>query len=264
MSIDWITVAAQIVNFLVLVWLLKRFLYRPILDGIDAREAEIAARMGEAAAIRQTAEAAEARYRAKAAALHASHADTAEAARRAAEEARAALLAEARASVERERADEARARDREAQRFTQALHRTGAEALLALTRKALADLADETLEHRIVARAAPRLAAIAGDLQAAAGDSREAVVLTRSALDDAAQARLRDDLAAILPGHAIRFETDATLSPGLSLRLGGAQVAWTVDSYLDGLEATLDDLAGQTGQTGQTGQQGQPGAPHVA
>ena len=48
MSIDWITVAAQIANFLVLVWLLKRFLYRPILDGIDAREAEIANRMQEA------------------------------------------------------------------------------------------------------------------------------------------------------------------------------------------------------------------------
>ena len=42
MTIDWITVAAQIANFLVLVWLLRRFLYRPILDGIDAREAEIA------------------------------------------------------------------------------------------------------------------------------------------------------------------------------------------------------------------------------
>ena len=57
MSIDWITVAAQIANFLVLVWLLKRFLYRPILDGIDAREAEIAARMGEAAKAREKAEA---------------------------------------------------------------------------------------------------------------------------------------------------------------------------------------------------------------
>ena len=48
MSIDWITVIAQIANFLVLVWLLKRFLYRPILDGIDAREAEIARSMAEA------------------------------------------------------------------------------------------------------------------------------------------------------------------------------------------------------------------------
>ncbi|MER2603590.1 MAG: F0F1 ATP synthase subunit B, partial [Candidatus Competibacter phosphatis] len=31
MQIDWFTVAAQIVNFLLLVWLLKRFLYRPVL-----------------------------------------------------------------------------------------------------------------------------------------------------------------------------------------------------------------------------------------
>ncbi|MCL1485860.1 MAG: hypothetical protein MH208_17135 [Marinobacter sp.] len=48
MSIDWITVLAQLANFLVLVWLLKRFLYRPILDGIDAREAEITKSMAAA------------------------------------------------------------------------------------------------------------------------------------------------------------------------------------------------------------------------
>ena len=48
MSIDWVTVLAQIANFLVLLWLLKRFLYRPILDGIDAREAQISKRMAAA------------------------------------------------------------------------------------------------------------------------------------------------------------------------------------------------------------------------
>ena len=42
MLIDWFTVGAQVVNFLILVWLLKRFLYRPILDAIDAREKRIA------------------------------------------------------------------------------------------------------------------------------------------------------------------------------------------------------------------------------
>ena len=48
MSIDWVTVLAQIANFLVLLWLLKRFLYRPILNGIDAREAAIAQRISDA------------------------------------------------------------------------------------------------------------------------------------------------------------------------------------------------------------------------
>ena len=62
MSIDWVTVIAQIANFLVLVWLLKRFLYRPILDGIDAREAEITRRMAEAGEAEKKAQAAEATY----------------------------------------------------------------------------------------------------------------------------------------------------------------------------------------------------------
>ena len=41
MKIDWFTVIAQIINFLVLMWLLKRFLYRPILASIDERETNI-------------------------------------------------------------------------------------------------------------------------------------------------------------------------------------------------------------------------------
>jgi F-type H+-transporting ATPase subunit b len=38
MLIDWFTVGAQTLNFLILVWLMKRFLYKPILNAIDARE----------------------------------------------------------------------------------------------------------------------------------------------------------------------------------------------------------------------------------
>jgi F-type H+-transporting ATPase subunit b len=78
MSIDWITVAAQIANFLVLIWLLKRFLYRPILDGIDAREAEIKARMQEAAEAEALAKTTEASYRAQIEAMHAAQSDVSE------------------------------------------------------------------------------------------------------------------------------------------------------------------------------------------
>jgi F-type H+-transporting ATPase subunit b len=49
MQVDWITVAAQMINFLVLVWLLKRFLYGPIIKAMDEREAQIAERMRERA-----------------------------------------------------------------------------------------------------------------------------------------------------------------------------------------------------------------------
>jgi F-type H+-transporting ATPase subunit b len=52
----WFTIAAQIVNFLVLVWLLKRFLYKPILDAIDQREKNIAAQLATAVATRTEAQ----------------------------------------------------------------------------------------------------------------------------------------------------------------------------------------------------------------
>src|ERR1700722_9359511 len=50
MLIDWFTVGAQAVNFIILVWLLKRFLYKPILNAIDAREKRIAAELAAAGA----------------------------------------------------------------------------------------------------------------------------------------------------------------------------------------------------------------------
>jgi F-type H+-transporting ATPase subunit b len=45
MQIDWLTVIAQIVNFLILVWLLKRFLYHPVITAMDRREQRIAERL---------------------------------------------------------------------------------------------------------------------------------------------------------------------------------------------------------------------------
>lgn len=249
---DWITVGAQIVNFLLLIWLLKRFLYRPILDGIAAREAEIAARMGEAAELRAAAEAREAQYRAEIAGVSASRAEILETARRDAQEERDALLAEARRNLQNEQDARARLREEEARRYTAGLHRDGATALLALTRKALADLADETLEHRIALQAAAKLKDMTGALREAAGDSREAVALTRDPLPVETEARLRDDLAALLPGFSFRFDTDPALAPGLSLRLGGAQVGWTTESYLAGLEAMLEDLPRQDLQRNRT------------
>ena len=48
MLIDWFTVCAQALNFLILVWLMKRFLYTPNLRALDAREKRIAAELADA------------------------------------------------------------------------------------------------------------------------------------------------------------------------------------------------------------------------
>ena len=48
MKIDWFTVIAQVINFLILVWLLKRFLYKPILNAIEEREKKVASQLSDA------------------------------------------------------------------------------------------------------------------------------------------------------------------------------------------------------------------------
>jgi F-type H+-transporting ATPase subunit b len=244
MSIDWITVAAQLVNFLVLVWLLKRFLYRPILDGIDAREAEITERMQIALHAREQAKAAENDFHDRLAQLQSEQASVSEAARREGAAARDALLAEAHDRIERERAAWQTHLDAEARDFSARLHRAGGHALLELTRKALTDLADDTLEARIAAHLARKIAAMDGDLQRAAGNPDAGVVTTHAALPGDVADQITAELRHRLPGIDIRFEVDAAQAPGLSLHLGGAHLVWTVDSYIDGLEATMaEDLA---------------------
>jgi F-type H+-transporting ATPase subunit b len=250
MSIDWITVIAQIANFLVLVWLLKRFLYRPILDGIDAREAEITRRMAEAGEAQKKAQAAEADYRKQQTQLLSDRDEIVEQALRASENERDSLLADTRAKLEQEQKDWRSHLERERQKFIAQLQQTGSETLLELTRKALRDLADETLEEAIVRHVSARLKPIAEELAQTADENTEAVATTRDALPGAAQQQLRAELNELLRGITLRFDTDPQQAPGLVLRVGSAQVAWTVDSYIDGFDALLNErlAAGASGR----------------
>ena len=239
MSIDWITVLAQMANFLLLVWLLKRFLYRPILDGIDAREAEIAKRMAAAGIAEQQAKTEAAQYKMQQAQLHEHKELLVTDALNNTKAQRDALLSEARAKLEHEQQDWQRFLSAERAKFSQQLQRNGEQALLTLTRKALHDLADENLEAAIVRHVGKRLIPLADDLIAAAGDTAQAVASTREPLNLADQEQLRQDLSKLLPQLTLSFVTDATQATGLILRVGGAQVAWTLDSYTDELAALL-------------------------
>lgn len=250
MSIDWITVLAQIANFLVLVWLLKRFLYRPILDGIDAREAEISRRMAAAGEVQKMAQVATAEYQRLQMQLLSDQNAMVEQALSASQHQRDTLLANARAKLEQEQQDWHKHLEWERHRFSARLQRAGSETLLELTRKALRDLADATLEEAIARHVSAQLKPIARELSHAAGNSTEAVATTRDILPEAARAQIQADIVKLLPGIALRFDTDPQQAPGLVLRVGGAHVAWTVDSYTDEFEALLNErlAAGASGR----------------
>lgn len=239
MSVDWITVLAQLFNFLLLVWLLHRFLYRPILAGIDAREAEIARRMAAADAAHAQAQAAEQHFLRQHEASVQRQDQVVSEALRGTEQQCEQLMTETRAQLEQQRLVWQRHLEHERQEFMQRLYGAGALTLLELMRKALRELADETLETAIARQLGKQLATMDAELRAAAGTSRQARVSTHAPLAEAEQRALRVELAPLLPGVEFEFAVDEAQAPGVVLQLGGARVAWTLDSYMDELDSAL-------------------------
>ena len=250
MSIDWVTVLAQIANFLVLVWLLKRFLYKPILNGIDSREAEIAQRMGEAKRAKEKAAAAEADFVARQQKLQADQDALAERVREQAKQQRDALLAEAHEKMEQERQDSLVQLARERERFTSELYQASAETLYQLAGRALQDLADERLEEHIALHVIGKLDPLSDELASAAEHAEEAVATTHAPLPEGACHEVEAALAARVPGLPLRFATDESQSPGLVLRIGSLELAWTVESYTDELVELLKErlASGESGR----------------
>ncbi len=250
MSVDWVTVIAQIGNFLVLVWLLKRFLYKPILNGIDAREAEIATRMGEAEVAQKKAASAEAEFLEQKQRLLADNSAHAERIREEAEQQRDALLAATRKKLEQEKQDWQEHLEAERERFIKELHLASADALCQLVRRALRDLADENLEERIALNVISKLKPLSQQLTSAAGRAEQAIATTHAPLLQSTQDKMRAALERLAPGLPLSFTTEAGQAPGLILRIGSVQVAWTVDSYTDELVGLLADrlAAGDSGR----------------
>ena len=62
MELDWSTFILEIINFLVLVWILKRFLYRPITTALRQRQEKIAAKLDEAERLESESSALQQKY----------------------------------------------------------------------------------------------------------------------------------------------------------------------------------------------------------
>lgn len=62
MEFDWTTFALEIINFLVLVWILQRFLYKPVTSAIAARKAAIEKTLADAQVVQADAQSLKGQY----------------------------------------------------------------------------------------------------------------------------------------------------------------------------------------------------------
>lgn len=244
MRIDWYTLTLQTVNFAVLVWLLQRFLYRPVLRMVDVRREQIDKAYEEARRMQAEARehlaaidsqhAAIAAERARLLAAAAAEADEARAARRAsAEQEAAGMLEDARKTLASERKEA----------LEQAEH-CALDLAAQFTRRLLADLPEslrteawlEGVLRHIATLPANERAALALGLSPAA----PATVVTAAALSPADEASWREKLLAALGGGAVSFRVDAGLGAGAEVHFANAILRFSLPSELAALRAELE------------------------
>jgi F-type H+-transporting ATPase subunit b len=246
--IDWFTIAAQVLNFLILVWLLKRFLYRPILQAIDAREQRIATELadadekkGEAQKERDEFQDKNEEFDQQRAALLSQAQDEAKAERQ-------RLLEEARQAAEALRAKRQDALKREQESLNDEIRRRTREEVFSITRKTLTDLAGASLEERmseVFMRRLQELNHEANEDLAKALKRSPNPVLVRSAFELPSEQRaaiqkvLKKTFSAEIQ---VRFETAPDVISGIELTANGQKVSWSIADYLTSLEKSVGEL----------------------
>jgi F-type H+-transporting ATPase subunit b len=243
---DWMTAVLEALNFLVLVWLLKRFFYRPVLAVIEKRRADSERILTDAEARRRDAESLKAEYESR----------LGDAGRQ--RDLALARLDEEIAAERTHRLDAVKAEaDADRQRRLVLAAREASEHEKALERQAVAigarfasrlldRLAGPELETKLVDLALEELATAAPEklsvIGAALREPEASVeVVTAHPLDAARRAALAAALGS-LAGRALEpaFREDAALKSGLSVTAGSWVLMANLRDELDFFTEPID------------------------
>ena len=248
MLIDWFTVGAQALNFIILVWFLKRFLYRPILNAVDAREKRIAAELADADAKQAEAQRERDEFRRKNEEFDQQRAALLSKVRDEADAERQRLLDDTRKAADALSAKRQEALRSDAVNLNQAIRRRTQQEVFAIARKALKDLATTSLEERMSEVFTRRLRTIDGKAKESLGGALKTATepaLLRSAFDLPAEQRAAIQTAlneTLSTEIHLRFETAPNLVSGVELTTNGQKIGWSVAEYLTSLEKGVGEL----------------------
>lgn len=248
MLIDWFTVAAQALNFLILVWLLKRFLYKPILNAIDAREKRIATELGNADARMAEARQERDEYIRKNKEFDQQRAALLNNAKDEAMTERQRLIAEARKESDALRTTWQEALRNEHLSLSEEFSRRTREEVFAIAKKTLADLASTSLEEQMTSAFIRRLHELSNEEKNAiqsAFTSPSPAAIIRSTCDlpstqrDAIERAVKDLLTI---ETQVAFEHTPDLVSGIELTANGHKIAWSIGQYLSSMKNSIEDL----------------------
>lgn len=247
MLIDWFTVVAEVINFLVLLWLLKRFLYKPILSMMDKREAAMVAREDEARTALELGRQQQHEYDVMLNQIDSDREEILAHAHVEADERRRELAQQAAAEVAALEARWKESLEREREAFTRTLSQRAGDRICSIAQLALADLAGADLEHQIVETFTERVREMSGSKRTRLVDTirksnYRATITTSFTLDEQQRVGIREALQSIV-GHEVNvtFQTSPDVICGVDLRASEYRLAFSLGDYLERLRTDLSE-----------------------
>ena len=245
MELNWSTFILEIINFLILIWILKRFFYKPVLDVIARRRAGIEKTLEEAHTLQNEAKALQKQYESRLS----DWVQERQAARKTldeetqAERERQMLALQTALEEERKKAQFVTQRRLETSRLQ--IEKTALMQGAQFATKLLSAVSGPELEKRLIDLFLDELSSLSPEhlnkLQDAVGKSPDHIIITSAHPIDSDNRRalehaLQDIIAVIGPVH---YEQDKALLAGIRINMG----AWILGANL------LDELKGFTDVT---------------
>jgi F-type H+-transporting ATPase subunit b len=248
MIIDLFTVIAQIINFLILVILLKKFLFNKIVGIIDEREEQIKEQIDSTEQQQKEAEEEIKKQRKIREKMEENWDDDLAQMKKELQAKREKMMEEARKAVNEEEKNWRNSIAKQRDAFLMELKRSSCQQVCQISRKVLVDLANEKLENQLIDSFLQQLEDAKDNngkkFQLSDLDLNKVVEInTAFQLQEKEKEKITDKLKNLLRDEIdISFKESKDLICGIELRAKGKKISWSIESYLNSLEKNLQKL----------------------
>jgi F-type H+-transporting ATPase subunit b len=242
MEFDLFTFGASLFNFIVLLVLLRIFLFERVTKAMEERQRRIAESWDEAERKQHDADGIRANYEQRMEEIDEERDKLLRQAKEEMERQKGARLDEVRVEMEEKRMEWMQELEREQQRLLESIRSEVAHAAIESTRAVLLALAGAKLEQRMIDRLLEEIdshknAELIDQLQAA-----EVEVTTSTELDEDDRERITSALREVAEPASVSFRESDDLGCGVRMRIGDLEIGWSIADRLSDLEGEVSRL----------------------
>ncbi len=245
MQINWFTVIAQIINFIILVWLLKRFLYKPVLNAIDKRENKIASQLNEAEAKKAEAQRERDEFEQKNEAFDKERATRMEEVQQEVKTEKGRLLEEVRNESNTLRLKYEASLSQDENNIIEMIKQKTKQEVFNISGKVLSDLASASLEERLVKVFVKKIQDLNDEQKvkfktAFNNGGKKITIKSAFPLSALSKSELEKVIVEIMgQSTGFAYQCAPVLISGIEIVTESYQLSWNIESYLNNLKNNI-------------------------